>query len=186
VTDLGAIGAGAQAGISTWFSVAAKAQGTATVTMSFPDLRVVDILLDEATKRAQQSPAAQLAARRGRFPFVVVKSYEGTLTLTIAKKATASAEAMADIKKAATQARLEASAISEDRFIYKTTAPIVFAFEVMQARYSPSDGGKIELAATPATTFYSHMLAQQEAEIAFFKQRIEIASGALKAAPATY
>jgi hypothetical protein len=180
VTDLIGYGAGAQGGFWSLFSVAAKAGDTATVKLTFPDLRVIDILYEEVTKRAQQSPVAQAAARRGSFPFVIVKSYEGTLTLTVVKKANASAEAMADIKKAAIQARLEASALSEDHAVYKTTTPIVFAFEVMKAKMSPTNSGLIELAAAPASTFYTHQLAQQEAEIDYYRERMELATEALR------
>jgi hypothetical protein len=69
---------------------------------------------------------------------------------------------MADIRKAAAQARLEVSTLADDQVVYKTTAPIVIAFEVMRVK---NDGGKIELAASSASAFYSHLLAQQEAEI---------------------
>jgi hypothetical protein len=69
---------------------------------------------------------------------------------------------MADIRKAAAQAGLEASTQANDQVAYKTTAPIVLAFEVMQVM---NDGGKTELAASSASTFYSHLLAQHVAEI---------------------
>jgi hypothetical protein len=77
VTDLIAVGAVTQASARSWLSVGARAADAATVTMSFPDLRVIDIVLDDAKKRAQQWLSAQ-AAKQGPFPFIVVKSYEGT------------------------------------------------------------------------------------------------------------
>jgi hypothetical protein len=161
VTDLIAVGAATQAGARSWLSVGARAADATTVTMSFPDLRVIDILLDEATKRAQQWLSAHVATKQGPFSFIVVKSYEGTPTITI-KKANASATAMADIRKAAAQAGLEASTQADDQVAYRTTAPIVLAFEVMRVM---NDGGKTELATSSASTFYSHLLAQQEAEM---------------------
>jgi hypothetical protein len=160
VTDLTAVGAAAQTSARSWLSVGARAADATTVTISFPDLRAIDILLDEATNRAQQWSSAQ-AAKRGPFSFIVVKSYEGTPTITI-KKTNTSATAMVDIRKAAARAGLEASTQADDRVVYKTIAPTVIAFEVMLVK---NDGGKIELAASSATTFYSHLLAQQEAEI---------------------
>jgi hypothetical protein len=54
------------------------------------------------------------------------------------KKAHTSATAMADIGKAAAQARLEASTQADEPVVYKTTAPIVIAFEVMLVKNAKS------------------------------------------------
>jgi hypothetical protein len=68
---------------------------------------------------------------------------------------------MADIRKAAALAGLQVSAQADDQVAYTTTAPVVLAFEVMRVK---NNDGKIELTASSASTFYSHLLAQQEAE----------------------
>jgi hypothetical protein len=53
VTDLIAVGAATQTSTQSWLSVGVRAAEAATVTMSFPVLRVLGILADEATRRAQ-------------------------------------------------------------------------------------------------------------------------------------
>jgi hypothetical protein len=55
VTALTAVAAATETSARSWLSVRARAADATTVTISFPDLRAIDILLDEATKRAQHN-----------------------------------------------------------------------------------------------------------------------------------
>jgi len=140
-TSMVELGGASAAGWGALFSIAAKAAEVAEVTMSFPETRIVDLDYSELLKRIQQSPQALAAAKRGRVPLIVVKAYEGTPTLTLAKKSGVSAEAWAARKIPLAQAQISANVEGQDRITYQTTDRIVFAFETMKADFDIVDKG---------------------------------------------
>ena len=87
--DLSAKGSG---GISFLFGASAQAGDAANIVMSFPDARVND--MDEAELRRHVIASKEVIdeAKRGHVPLIVIKSYSGTPTMTITKKAGASAD----------------------------------------------------------------------------------------------
>ena len=150
-------GANVSAGMSQWFGLAAKASSASDVKLEFKNARVVEMLGPELKKRVLRDVDARDAATRKVIPFVVARSYEGTITVKMSRKQGASAEAWAQIKKDAIDAKLGAKIGSDDTVEYTVSEPFVFAFEVVRATYvaqhlgpSPDD---VVLTKIPETMF---------------------------------
>jgi len=123
------------AGVSQWFGLAAKASSASDVKLEFKGARVVEMLGPELKKRVLRDVDARDAATRKVVPYVVARSYEGTITVKMSRKQGASAEAWAQIKKDAIDAKLGAKIGSDDTVEYTVSEAFVFAFEVVRATY---------------------------------------------------
>jgi hypothetical protein len=157
------LNASAQGGFSALFSDSAEAGSTADIVMSFPDARIVDMDATNLRQRAESAKEVAEAAKAGQIPLIVIKSYLGTPTMTLTKKATASASAWAKVKSDA-QVGAQAAADSGDKLTYKAGDEFIFAFETTQITVDPSELKKgrivIQLASLPGE-FY---IARQEVE----------------------
>jgi hypothetical protein len=128
----------------------------ANIVMSFPDATVYD--MDEASlrQRVLSSKGAIEAAKKGQVPLIVIKSYAGTPTITITRKASASADAWAKLKQnISVQGGADAS--SDNKISYKAGEKFIFAFETCQVSFDPKDLSKdvytIRFASLPATLY---------------------------------
>lgn len=138
-TDLGA---NASVGVAEWFGLAAKAAAVSNVKIEFKNARVVDILGPELKKRVLADDAARAASARKIPPFIVARSYEGTISLKMSRKQGADAQAWATVKKDAIEAKLGAKIGADDAVEISVAEPFVFAFEVVRATYFAEHLGK--------------------------------------------
>ena len=151
--DLSAKGSG---GMSFLFGASAEAGDAADIVMSFPDARVSD--MDEAELRRHVIASKDVIddAKRGRVPLIVIKSYSGTPTITITRKADASAGAWAKVKQDV-KVGGTADVSSDDKISYKAGENFVFAFEAAQVTFDAKDLVKgiytIQFASLPATLY---------------------------------
>jgi hypothetical protein len=170
-------------GYGSWLGLSTSAKDIASISMSLPDARVVDMDWEELIKHAQASKEALAAANRGQTPVIVIKSYEATPVITLTRKSGASADAWAKLKRDA-QVGVKADAASDDTITYKGSQPIVFAFETEQVLFDPNDlsHGKltIKLAALPAALFATREL---ETDPAFFVVSKNVESSSKESAP---
>jgi hypothetical protein len=151
-TELVDLGAGVGAAVARIVSLDANVSHVATVRIAFPDTRAVDMDLGELEKRVKQSAEAIDAIKRGQIPLVVVKSFEGTFEVTLTKKSDATAEAWANVRQAAANVSLHATATTGDQLTYKIDKPIVYAFSTMKADFDPTSlaNGQIRLSLSKA------------------------------------
>jgi len=172
-TDFISFGAGAGANVKSWFSFAAKASETGKVLISFPDIRVVDLTFDELKKRIRASQSVLDAMKRGIYPLVVIRAYEGTPTIKISKEAAASAEASAKLSAAATEANVQAGVSSGDYVVYRAGERVVFAFETMKAFASANSGTEVawELQKGPASVFLADNQMPSNVQLAAVRVR---------------
>jgi hypothetical protein len=165
-TDAYELGGAAKGGVANWFGLSADAKNVAEISMSFPDVRVVDMEYGELVRRIQKSEGVVSAAKHGWASIVVVRSYEGTPTVTIARKAAASAEAWSKLKSDV-EAKVQAGASTGDKVTYAGHEPIVFAFETAQINLDLKDlaEGKatVHLASLPTAIY----VARQSETMAF-------------------
>jgi hypothetical protein len=150
------LSAGAKVRFSTWFNLYGAAADVADAKLSFPDARVVDMDYGDLVKHVKASGDAVAAAKGGTIPLIVIKSFEGTPTVTLTKKVNASAEAWMKVKTEA-EASARAAASSDNGVTYKGISPVVFAFETEQILFNAKDLsiGKItiEFASLPNSLF---------------------------------
>lgn len=150
------VSAGAKGGYASWLGLSASAADLADVTLSLPDVTVVDMEVGELIKRVKASDEAVKAAKRGQAPLIVIKSYAATPIITVKRKSGVSAEAWAKLNKEA-QVALQAQMTSADSITYKGSEPIVFAFETQQVDFDLKDLAKdvitIRLASLPSNLF---------------------------------
>jgi hypothetical protein len=150
------LGAKTSGGISFLFGASAEAGDTANIVMSFPDASINDMDESELRKHVTAAKAVVDAAKRGQEPLIVIKSYSGTPTITITKKANASADAWARVKQdVKVGGAVDIS--SDDKISYKAGDNFVFAFETAQVIFDANDLAKgvytIQLASLPATLY---------------------------------
>jgi hypothetical protein len=133
------LAAGIRAGWAALFGVAADANDSATVSMLFQDVVIIEMRLEDLQRKANGSLAAGVAARQGRIPQIVYKAYEAVPTLTLIRSANASAESWARVRNTPLDTSITIGADTGDRIVYKTMGRVVFAFEVMQASFLSSN-----------------------------------------------
>jgi hypothetical protein len=142
--------------MSFLFGASAEVGDTANIVMSFPDARVND--MDEPALRRHVTSSKDVidAAKRGQTPLIVIKSYSGTPTITISRKAGASADAWAKVKQDV-KVGAAAGASSDDKISYKAGETLVFAFETSEVTFDPKDLAKdiytIRFASLPSTLY---------------------------------
>jgi hypothetical protein len=135
--------ANVSAGVSQWFGVAAKASTASNVKLEFKDARVVEMLGPELKKRLLKDAEARDASSRKVVPFIVARAFEGTITVKMTQKQGASADAWAQIKKDAIDAKIGAKIGSDDTVEFTVADPFVFAFEVVRATYVAQHLGSV-------------------------------------------
>jgi hypothetical protein len=129
------LGANAGAGFSGWFGVAAKASAVSNAVMEFKDARIIELLGPELKRRVMTDPDALAASARKLPPFAVLRAFEGTVTVTLTKKDSASAEAWGKAKQTALDAKIGANIGAEDKIVISVADSFVFGFEVVQVNY---------------------------------------------------
>jgi hypothetical protein len=86
-------------------------------------------------RRVLADPDALAAAARKVPPFAVLRAFEGTVTVTLTKKNTASADAWAKVKQTALDVKVGANIGTDDKLVISVVEPFVFGFEVVQLNY---------------------------------------------------
>ena len=156
--------ANAQGGLAYLFGGSARASDAGSVVMTFPDARINDMNEADLRQHVISSPEAIDAAKHGYNPVVVIRSYSGTPTITVTKKAGASAEAWAKLKENA-KVGAEIGISSGNELVLKAKQEIVFAFETEQVTFDPTDLSKgiynIRFANLPGTLY----IAREESDL---------------------
>jgi hypothetical protein len=145
-----------KASLWSFLRIPASVIESTDVVMSFADAQAVDMTAPDLLRRAETADAAAAAGRRGQIPLIVNRAYVGTPIVTITRKADASPESWGKV-----QSTLEASAQGKvsigDVVSYAASEPIVFAFEVNQISFDPTELSrgrvKVSLAPLPASLF---------------------------------
>ena len=104
--------------------VSASAGDAANVLLFFPDARVIDMDVEDLIKHVLASSYAIDDAKLGHIPLIVVKTYAGTPTITINRKAKVSADAWAKAKSDI-KIGVKASADSDNMILYKGSEEVV-------------------------------------------------------------
>lgn len=128
-------GGGGGGGIAGLFGLAASYRASTNATLNVAKGVVIDMLGPQLKTRLLASAAAKSAANRGHDPFIVSRAYEGSVTVTIGRKAGGSAEAWAKLKTSAAQANLNGEMQGDSRLVFRIPGRFVFAFEVVQGKY---------------------------------------------------
>jgi hypothetical protein len=143
---------------SIWssFRLSPEAADTVDAVMSFPDAQAVEMSPADLLRHVETAPAAATVAKRGQIPLIVIRAYVGTPLLTISRKAGTAADAWARVK-AELEAGAQVPSSIQDSVSYTAGDPLVFAFEVAQISYDPSElskgNTKVVLAPLPGSLF---------------------------------
>jgi hypothetical protein len=149
------LSAGAGVELPGLFGISASATKDADIKLYFPDARIVDMSRHDLIDHINKSQDAMEAVRAGQKPIIVVRSYSGTPTITVTRKAGASASGW-DALRSLLTLKATASAEANNSVTFRGKDEIVFAFEtaeiVDKLTAGGSPDGEIEINSLPETT----------------------------------